>query len=127
MGFGDRLIHQVIVERFVVTLDGSDDPVLDDYGQPVGEWRDLALIPALVQPKSATEMAASHEAGAPLSDHTIYMFPRDITTADRIRFASDAPDVGPHYNVVGVRDAAGITHHYEVDATMVGTRHFAGS
>jgi hypothetical protein len=44
------------------------------------------------------------------------MLPTDVRAADLITFD---PDDGRAYEIKGVRDAAGIGHHLEIDARMV--------
>ncbi len=109
MSFDDRLIHALIIER-------STAGVVDDYNQPSQAWTTVATVKGLVQPKDMDEVAQLNEAGAVISDHRIYLLPTDVKGADRIRFD---PDDGRRYQIVGVRDEAGIGHHLRVDARMV--------
>ena len=44
---------------------------------------------------------------------TIYLWPTDIAEADRIVWGTAT------YQVDGIRDEAGIGHHYRVDAHLV--------
>lgn len=115
MAFADRLIHSLLIVRHVVVVDGSGDPVLDENGMPT--TTDVATeVKGLIQPKKATEVALISQGGAALTDHTVYLLPTAVTNDDLITFD---PDDGRHYQVTGVRDAAGIGHHLEVDARMV--------
>lgn len=115
MPIGDRFIHSLVIERpFHLTTNGVEQ--LDDYGQPIREWRELESVKGLIQPKGAREVALISQAGIALSDHTVYLFPTDLTNADRIRFD---PDDGDRYEVTGKRDAAGIGHHLEVDVHLI--------
>ncbi len=107
------LRHSLAILRSTVT----DDPLTnDENNQPTRVEALLATVRGLVQPKSVREVAQLNQAGAVVSDHTIYLYPTDLREADRIRFD---PDDGRRYEVRGVRDAAGIGHHLEVDAEMV--------
>ncbi len=109
-----RLIHSLAILRGTVT----DDPLTNDENNQPTRSPDAVLdtVRGLVQPKSVREVAQLNQAGAVVSDHTIYLYPTDLREADRIRFD---PDDGRRYEVRGVRDAAGIGHHLEVDAEMV--------
>jgi head-tail adaptor len=106
MSFDDRLLHALVIER---PMDGA----VDDYNQPTQTWATLAAVAGLVQPKSAREAAQLNEAGAVLSTHTIYLRPTDLQASDRIVYG------GTYYEITGIRDAAGLGHHYEVDARVV--------
>lgn len=121
MSLGDFLIHRVSIERT------TDTASIDEYGQPVRTTATLASdVAASIQPKGAREMAAVHEAGATLADHTIYLFPQDLTTGDAI---IHDPDVCPltvdlplgRYEVTAVPLAAGVPHHLEVSAKLLGS------
>jgi len=124
---GEFLPHRVSIIRHGSILDEDGDPVLDDYGQPTTEDVTVATgVAAGIQPKSAREVASVVQAGASISDHRIYMHPRDVTTADVIVHDPDAcpmrtdlPDA--RYSVVGVPDAAGAGHHLEIAAKLVGS------
>lgn len=124
---GRFLNHRVSITRSLVVLDDADEPVLDEYGQPTFTDSTLASdIPAGIQPKNARELAAMSQAGVATSTHSIYMHPRDISTADRIvhladdcPVRTDLPDTT--YQVTAVPDAAGAGHHLEVDASLVGS------
>lgn len=110
MSFSARLLHSLVIER---GTPGTENP---DTGHAPYTYATLAAVKGLVQPKRATEVAALHQAGAVVSDHTIFLLPTDITEGDRVRFAVDD---GRRYEIRGVRDAAGIGHHLEVDARLV--------
>lgn len=127
MGLGRFLVHRVSVVRRGTTLDDADDPVLDEYGQPVTTERTIASgVPVSIQPKSARELADFTQAGAGVSTHTIYLYPRDLTTADVL---VHDPDTCPartdlsdgRYEITSVPDAAGAGRHLEVDARLVGS------
>jgi head-tail adaptor len=119
------LTHRVSVTRRVALRDELGDPLLDGYGQPVVRTDTIASdVPASIQPRSAREQALTSQAGAAISDHTLFLAPRDITTADAIvhdpRFCPlpvDPPEAT--YAVVAVPSAAGAGHHLEVAARLV--------
>lgn len=120
MSFAGLLRHKLIIERPYQVFDAGD-PALDDYGQPVRQYETLAHVRGLVQPRSAREQAAREvalvsQAGAAISDHTIFLLPTDLTTADRIRYD---PDDGRSYEVMSIRDGGGQGHHLEVGARLI--------
>lgn len=115
--FGSRLTHTVTIVRETPT------DTLDDYGQPT-VTTSQRTVKAAVQPRTEREQALMSNAGAAVSDHVIYMFPTDLTTADAIvhdegtcPVASDLPT--GRFEIVGVPNAAGLGHHLEVEANMV--------
>jgi len=109
MSFGNMLIHRLAIER-------STTGAVDDYNQPGQTWAAIATVRGLMQPKSVREVAQLNEAGAVVTDHTAFLLPTDLREADRIRFD---PDDGRRYQITGVRNAAGIGHHLEVDCRLV--------
>lgn len=115
MSFADRLIHSLLIVRHTPTLDVDGNPVLDENGMPTTTDSTTA-VKGLVQPKDAREVALISQGGATVTDHTIYLLPTDVTAADLITFD---PDDGRQYQIIGVRDEAGIGHHLAVDARMV--------
>jgi head-tail adaptor len=119
MSFESMLTDSLVIERSAVLMLAGTPPVplLDDYGQPVSAWSTLASVAGLIQPRTATEVALQSQGGATLTDTVIYLLPRDVLAADRIRRASEA--TGPYYEISGVRDAAGHGHHLELDARRV--------
>lgn len=116
MSFDRRLIHRVAILRMVTADDGSGGPQFDDLNQPVRSEAVLATVSALAQPRSVREIAQLSQAGITVGDHVVFMRPTDITASDVLRFD---PDDGRRLQVMGVRDAAGLGHHYEVDAQLV--------
>jgi len=126
MGFAERLIHDLVIERPEHLLDGGEED-LDEYGQPERTFVQLEAVKGLPQPKSAREKALISQAGVALSDFTIYLLPTDLTNADRIRHsAADCPVPAPAdlpdaiFELKGLpRNAAGIGHHLEVDCLFV--------
>lgn len=124
------LVHRVSVVRRVVVLDEADAVVVDEYNQPTTSTSTTTGVPASIQPRSARELASLAQAGAALSDHRIYMRPRDISTADVIvhvasacPLVTDLPD--GRYEVVGVPSAAGEGHHLEIAAKLVSAPGYA--
>lgn len=126
MGIGRRFLpHRVSILRHAPVLDELGDPVVDDYGNPVRTTDTIASdVAAGIQPRSAREVAALHEAGAVISDTRIYLLPRDVTTADAVYHDPTACPASPDlpeatYNLVNALDAAGAGHHIQVDAKLV--------
>jgi hypothetical protein len=107
MSFDSRLLHTLVIER---ATPGPED----DYGHASRTYSALATVPGLVQPKAYREVALTSQGGAVISTHTIFMRPTDLQEADRILYG------GHLYEITGVRDAAGLGHHYEVDAKLIG-------
>jgi hypothetical protein len=122
MSFDSLLTHTVHLERRAET--GTSD----DYNQPeiapeIGE-----PFMAAIQPRTAREMALISQAGAPVSDHTIFMRARLVASGDRIVHDATTCPVpavsdlaSASFELSGVRNAAGIGHHLEVDARLIGT------
>lgn len=117
-GFGSRLTHTVSILR------KADSATLDDYGQPVTSDAVLTSVRAAIQPRAAQEQPAVNQAGPAVSDHVVYLFPTDLTSADAI-FHDDAVCPVPNdlptgrYEIIGVPNAAGLGHHLEVAARLV--------
>ena len=109
MSFDSRLIHSLVIER-------ATPGAVDEYNQPTLTWTTLATVPGLVQPKRAREVAQLNETGAVRATHTIYLRPTDVTEADRIRVVTGPPGT---YQLDGIRDAAGLGHHLEIDCSTV--------
>lgn len=110
MSFDSRLLHTLTIER-------PTDGIVDGYNNPTTTYAELATVAGLVQPKNAREVAQLNQAGATVSTYTIYTRPTEIQPSDRVRV--DAGPMAGTYEVDGVRDAAGLGHHYEIDARMV--------
>lgn len=126
MGIGRFLNHRISIVREVAVLDDDDEPTVDTYGQPVRIAATIADdLAAGIQPKSATELAAISQAGAAAATHTIYLLPTDVTTADQILHDATSCPMTPDlpsatFQVRGVPDAAGASHHLEIDAWHAG-------
>lgn len=110
MSFDSRLLHTLIIER-------PTDGAVDDYNQPTRTYATLATVPGLIQPKKVEEVAQLNQAGVVVSTHTIYLRPTEIQPSDRVVVATGG--MAGSYEIDGVRDAAGIGHHLELDARMV--------
>lgn len=110
MSFDSRLRHTFIIER-------PTDGAVDEYNQPTTTYATLASVPGLMQPKDVREVAQLNQAGATVSTHTGYLRPTEIQPSDRVRIASGV--MAGTYEIDGVRDAAGLGHHYELDCRMV--------
>ena len=114
--------HRVKIVR--QTHSGAGAPALDpegaDLGVPSGAERVSAVVPALIQPKSAKERAATTGEGANVGNFRIYLPVRDVGPHDVIRKDSVAngdpdADLDGDYRVLFVGNAAGMGHHLEVD------------
>lgn len=122
MSFSRRLIHALVIER-----KRSADPDLEDeYGQAVPMTALEYPIKGLPQPKAIGEVVQASQAGAEVGDWTVFIEPTDLAGADAIihrketcpvAWPRDLPDM--RFEITGIRNAAGIGHHYEVDAKAV--------
>lgn len=121
MSFAALLTHRVAI------VSARETGAEDEYGRPVTIPHTVVDVAAAIQPKTAREMAAISEAGAALGDWTIYTLPRAINAGEHIVHDSsdcpvpesaDIPDA--RFELVGVRNAAGLGHHLELDAKLVG-------
>jgi hypothetical protein len=111
VSFDARLLHSLAVVR--TARDGTPD----EWGQPTpGTPTVVATFRGLIQPKSAREIALISQAGAEVSDHTLFCRPLDIRGGDYVRFD---PDDGRRYEVLTVPDVAGLGHHLECALRMV--------
>lgn len=108
MSFDNRLLHTVAIER-------STDGAVDDYNQPTQAFATIATVKALVQPKSARELAQVNEAGPVRGEYRVFMRPTDITEGDHL-IKQDTAEI---YEIGFVADAAGVGHHLELDCTRV--------
>lgn len=126
MAIGSYLSHRVTLIRRVGLLEDGE-PVLDEDGHAERTERRVPGIAAAIQPLSARERAAQHQAGVTVGTHRIFALERSITTADVIEHdpttcpMPTARDL-PHelYELSARKDAAGVGHHLELDATVVG-------
>ena len=98
--------HTLVIER---ATDGSDD----DRGVPVQTWATLETVGGWLQPKSSREMEQMSQGGPVLSTHSAYIWPTDITPADRFTYD------GGTYQLTGIRDEAGQNHHLKLDCYLM--------
>lgn len=118
MSFSSRLIHSLAI---VTPSDTGEDA----FGQGDGLGSVTVLVPGLVQPRSAREMALINEGGPGVSDHVIFLLPQELSQAAYIRFD---PDDGRRYEVHGIRSFEyGGSPHLEVDARLVGQPETVGA
>lgn len=119
MSYSGRLIHTLTLERPVY---GADDT----YGQPVAAFGTVATIRGLPQPKTIREVALSSEAGVVVGDWTVFLEAIELHESDRlvhdpvtctVRGVRDLP--AGTFQPTGIRNAAGIGHHLEVDAELI--------
>lgn len=103
--------------RHVLVIERATPGAADDYNQPTRTYATLATVPGLIQPKTAREVAQGNEAGAVVSTHTAYLRPTDVQPSDRLRIA--AGGMAGTYQIDGVRNAAGLGHHLEIDCRQV--------
>ncbi len=114
------LIHSLVIVR------KTDSEAEDDYGQAVPGGTIEYAVKGLPQPKTVREVAAVAQAGAVIGDWTIFLPPSDLSGADAILHRKDSCPIGwpadlpdMRFEVTGIRNAAGVGHHYEVDARAV--------
>ena len=110
MSFDARMIHTIVIER-------PNDGAVNEYNDITTTYVELATVKGLVQPKRAREIAQLNEAGAVASTYTIYMRPTEVQPSDRLRVDDGA--MAGTYEIDSVRNAAGLDHHFEIDARMV--------
>lgn len=122
MSFGARLTHTVSVVR------KADAGTFDDYNLPITSDVVIETVKAAIQPRiiprSQQEVPSFSQGGASFSDHVIFMFPTDLTTADAILHdAATCPLLRDlptsRFEIVGVPNAAGLGHHLEVQARQI--------
>lgn len=118
MPIGSRLTHTVTVVRDI------DSGAEDDYGQPISTPTVVATPKAAIQSRSEQEQDVTSQAGASIADFTIFTLPIDVTTADSIShdpatcpMTDDLPELT--FEIEGIRNAAGLGHHLEIEARAV--------
>lgn len=117
MTFASLLVHPLAI---VSPTAGADD----DYGLPAAGTPDVDLVMGMVQPRTAREMALVSQAGAEISDHTIFLLPRLIPQGAYITDADGSGILagGRRFDVQGVRSIEfGSSPHLEVDCRLVGS------
>jgi hypothetical protein len=107
---GHILIHNVVV----ISRTGAG--TFNDYNQEDMTESESDPIAARISPLSGEELVQFNEAGVNVTDHKMRVNPTTIAGSDVVRFD---PDDGRRYEVVRVRDAAGMGHHLVVDLRMV--------
>lgn len=117
MSFARRLIHRVTIIR--VPLDDAVES-RDEIGQPAeGEPVRIEHVPALVQPKTARELADYRSAGAEVGAWTIFMLPQELYASDALE-REDGATAGLPFEITGIRRYEfGRSPHLEVDADLV--------
>lgn len=123
MSYAARLVHSLVI---VTPTAGADD----DYGHPATGTPTTEAVPGLVQPRTARELALLSQAGPPLTDHVIFLGPRQLSSASYIADADAAGDPlagGRRFEIVGIRSFDfGSSPHLEVDVKLVGNPVGAG-
>ena len=101
-------VHSLVIER-------ATAGALDDYGQPSQTWATSSTVRGLVQPKSSREKAQANQAGAVLSEFSIYVpLATDLHAADRVVYD------GATYQIDGIEQRAyGGLAHQKADASRV--------
>jgi hypothetical protein len=115
MPISDRLVHLLTI----VTPTDDVGTATDEYGQPVAGEPTVTNVSGLIQPKTAREVALISQAGAQVSDHTVFFLrSAPVENASYIRYRTDD---GDRYEVVGVRDFnyGTVSDHLEVDCRRV--------
>lgn len=115
MPIGDKLVHSLVI----VTPTDDVGTETDEYGQPIAGEPITLAVRGLIQPKTAREVALISQAGAQLSDHTVFLFTG--TAIKSVSYVRYAVDDGDRYEVVGIRDFnyGTVNDHLEVDAKRV--------
>lgn len=117
-GFDSLLRHTVTIRR---ATQGAED----DYGQPVLTWGDLSTVKALIQPRGTrlgggqVEDVTTYGGGTQVTDHTIFLRPTDVVSADKVYAVSAGIHTGRTFEVLLVRDEAGQGHHLALDVRLV--------
>ncbi len=107
--------HSLVVVR--QDHSGTLDAEGADLGIPTGAERVSAPFVGLIQPKSSRERAIPTGEGASVGAFRIYTPVRDLGPNDVLRKSGDPePDLNGDYRVLFVGNAAGMGHHYEIDA-----------
>jgi head-tail adaptor len=110
MSYDSLLRHTVVIER------ATDGPV-DEYNTPSQVWAQLAVVPALIQPRSARERIQLNEAGAVAADYRVFMRPTDILESDHL--ICQDPGAEGIYEISFVADAGGQARSLELECSRV--------
>jgi len=115
VSFASLLVHPLLIWSPVV----PDPNDVDDYGQPILVDPTSVAVRGMVQPKTAKEAAATHQAGVEVSTHVIFLLPQPIAQGAWI---TDDPANGRRFDITGIRSFEfGSAPHLEVDAVLVGS------
>jgi hypothetical protein len=120
MTFAGLLVHPLAI----VTPTTPDPDDVDEYGHPVAGGPTTVLVSGMVQPKSARELALASQGGAEVSDHTIFLLPRQLSSAAHIADADGSGELagGRRFEIDGIRSFEfGSVPHLEVDCRLVGS------
>lgn len=103
-----RFVHELEIQR-------STAGAGDDYNQPSETWSTIATAHGLIQPKNVDELNQANQAGAVISDHSIFMpSTTDVREADHLVYQGDA------YEIEGIeRREYGKLRHLKVNARKV--------
>jgi hypothetical protein len=112
LSFSDRLIHSLAIVTPVPSGSG------DEYGHATAGTPTTEYVYGLVQPRRASEIAQSTQAGEPFSDHLIFL---ESITVSQAAYIRDEPATNRRFEIVGIRSFEfGMSPHLEVDAKLVG-------
>lgn len=106
MSFDSLLIHTLEVKRLAPALDGSGDPILDDYGLPTMAAATVATVDGRIRPLTAREVPLLSQGGAVVTTHAGDLYPVAGLGTDCWIEAN-----GVRYDITGISDAAGANHH----------------
>jgi hypothetical protein len=117
-----RLIHRVAIVQLLAG-DPEDPDDLDDHGHAETTTTVVTVVRALVQPRSVREMESISQAGLELSDHVVFMLPRQIPQDAWLADADESGILagGRRFDVKGVRSFEfGRSPHLEIDVKSAG-------
>lgn len=123
MSFRGLLRHQLAI----VTPGVADITDLGDDGFPVTGDPTVRLVPGLVQPRDAHEIAASANAGAEVSDFIIFLEMQALSASAYITEADDDGPIagGRRFQINGIMPFDyGRDPHLEVLATRIGSTEY---
>jgi hypothetical protein len=84
---------------------------------PSQVWAQLAVVPALIQPRTARERIQRNEAGEVRADYLVFMRPTDVLESDHLICQDDGAE--GIYQITFVADAGGQDRSLELDCTRV--------
>lgn len=118
MSLASLLTHRLAL---VAPVNAGTD---DDYGQPERDAPTVTLAWGMVQPRSGREALHTLDAGAELSDHVIFLLPRQIPAGAWITDADESGILagGRRFDIDAVRSFGfGSAAHLEVDCRLIGS------